>query len=232
MNLLRQQNAIARSRSLAGAFALVGALVLVGCAANPAASDQHASEPEREAEEDARKVEVLQRKIALAELELAALAARQGAALAAARTELALAEGELQEFREFARPTRLGMAALDLRGTTDRAQEAAEELAQIQVMYKDQDLDDVTAEFVVARGKRQAERAAERIALEEQSLARLTGHTLPAEELKLTLAVDRARAGIADAERNDEVERRGKELALDDLRFELAQLRKKLAAKP
>jgi hypothetical protein len=231
MTVLRQPVTVTRPRSVTGVFMLVGALALVGCAANPAAPDQAAS-PEAEAEENARKVEVLKRKIELGELELAALAARQGPALVAARTELALAEGELTTFRDFERPTRLGTAALDLRGTTDRAQEAADELAQIQVMYAEQDLDDLTAEFVVARGRRQAERAAERIKLEEQELARLTDRTLPAEEQKLALAVDRARAGVADAERSNEIERRNKELALDDLRFELAQLQKKLAAKP
>jgi hypothetical protein len=231
MTALRQPVTVTRPRSVTGVFLLVGALAFVGCAANPAAPDQAAS-PEAEAEENARKVEVLKRKIELGELELAALAARQGPALVAARTELALAEGELTTFRDFDRPTRLGTAALDLRGTTDRAQEAADELAQIQVMYAEQDLDDLTAEFVVARGRRQAERAAERIKLEEQELARLTDRTLPAEEQKLALAVDRARAGVADTERSNEIERRNKELALDDLRFELAQLQKKLAAKP
>jgi hypothetical protein len=231
MTALRQPVTVTRPRSVTGVFLLVGALAFVGCAANPAAPDQAAS-PEAEAEENARKVEVLKRKIELGELELAALAARQGPALVAARIELALAEGELTTFRDFDRPTRLGTAALDLRGTTDRAQEAADELAQIQVMYAEQDLDDLTAEFVVARGRRQAERAAERIKLEEQELARLTDRTLPAEEQKLALAVDRARAGVADTERSNEIERRNKELALDDLRFELAQLQKKLAAKP
>ncbi len=231
MIALRPPIALTRSRALASACALAGVLALAGCASNGAAPDKPET-PQAEAEEEARNAEVLERKIDLAELELAALAARQGAALVAARTDLALAEAELDSFRHFDRPTRLGMAALDLRGTTDRAQEAAEELAQIQLMYKDQDLDDVTAEFVVARGKRQAERAAERIKLEEQNLARLTDRTLPVDEQKLALAVDRARASVADAERSNEVERRTKELALDDLRFELAQLQKKLAAKP
>lgn len=217
MNALRPSVTFARSRSHAGALVLVvlgGALGLVGCASNPGAPDG------------------LQRKIEVAELELAAMAARHGAALTAARTELMLAEGDLATFRDFDRPTRVGLATLDLRGTTDRAQEAAEELAQIQAMYDDQDLDDVTREFVIARGRRQAERAAQRIEFEEQNLARLIDRSLPAEEVKLTLALDRARANVDDAARTHEVERRTKSLALDDLRYELVQLQKKLAAKP
>jgi hypothetical protein len=232
MPVPRRSIALVRSRSLAGAFALAGALAFAGCASTAATPDE-AQAPQKEEDEDqARKASVLQRKIEIAELELAALVARQGAALATARTELTLAESELETFREIDRTTRLGLATLDLRGATDRAQEAADELAQIQVMYEEQDLDDVTREFVINRGRRHAERMAERNALEERNLARLTEHTLPNEELKLALAVDRARAGLADAEQSNEVERRNKELALDDLRYELAQLQKKLAAKP
>lgn len=242
MHALRPSVTFARSRPLAGALVLAvvlgSGLGLVGCAINPAAPDGRAPDENAKDErkpgepDDARKAEVLQRKIEVAELELAAMGARHGAALAAARTELTLAEGDLATFREFDRPTRVGMATLDLRATSDRAQEAAEELAQIQAMYDDQDLDDVTREFVIARGRRLAERTAQRIELEQQNLTRLTDRSLPAEEVKLTLAVDRARAKVEDAERSHEVERRNKSLALDDLRYELAQLQKKPATKP
>jgi hypothetical protein len=233
MNALLPPVTLVRPRTGPGALVLAGVLALVGCASNPATTEQVAKEERKPDEpDDAHKAEVLRRKIEIAELELAAVGARHGAALVAARTELSLAEGDLATFREFDRPTRVGMATLDLRGTADRAQEAADELAQIQAMYDGQDLDDLTREYVIARGRRHAERTAQRSELEEQNLVRLTDRSLPAEELKLTLAVDRARAKVEDAERSHEVERRTKSLALDDLRYELAQVEKKLAAKP
>lgn len=227
-----------RFRRSHGIVLLLGGLALGGCAASngareaaPAVAGAKDDKKQKEAEDDKRKADVLRAKIEVAELERAALAARQASSLTAARTELELAERELAAFRELDRPTRIGLAELELRATSDRAQEAADELAQIQAMYQEQDLDDVTREFVIARGRRHAERTAERIRLEEQRLARLSEHTLRAEEQKLVLAVDRARAALADQERMHEVERRKKGLELDDMRHELAQVEKKLAAK-
>jgi hypothetical protein len=218
-------------RALAGGCALAGTLALGGCASNPAEHD--AANREREdKDDDAYEAASLQRKLDVAQRELAALSARQEAALAAARTELDLAEGKLETFREFERPSRLGETRLDLRTTKDRAQEAADELAQIEAMYEEQDLDDLTKEFVVARGRRQAERAAERVSLEEQDLTRLTERTLPAEELELRLAVDRAVAAVADAKSTQEIEQLSKQHEIEDLRHELAELQKKSAARP
>ncbi|MEZ6016665.1 MAG: hypothetical protein R3F49_16225 [Planctomycetota bacterium] len=235
MNRTLRHSVLAPSRR-AAACALFAGLALTGCASSkaertpqPAKQGGPAEQATDERAQDNRKAEVLHRKIEIGQLELAALVDRNEAAVAAARVELALAEGELATFRDLGRPTRLGLAELDLRGTRDRAQEAADELAQIELMYKDQDLDDVTAEFVVARGRRSAERAAQRIQLEEQNLIALRERTLPAEETKLALDVERARGALEAAEHSATIERRNKGLELDELRYELEQLEAKLA---
>lgn len=222
----------ARTNTFPLALSLCAALAACASTSKPAATDapemaSDSNEKEGDADDPAereRKVAVQRRKIELAQLELEAAAAKHESAMLAARAELQMAESELETFRAYEVGTRVDSAQLDLRGTKDRAQEAAEELAQIELMYEDQDLDDRTAEFVVQRGRRNAERAAQRIAIEERGLERLTQRTLPAEEAKLALGVERARAGLRDTEAGARIELEQKRMELDDLRHELTKL--------
>ncbi len=73
------------------------------------------------------------------------------------------------------------------------------ELAQIEIMYKDQNLDGLTAEFVVSRGRRNAERAAQRIEIQEFGFARFKNHELPQEEQGLSLPVEKAASAVCTA---------------------------------
>ncbi len=202
----------------------------VGCAASPEepAVEAIVAADEEGTEDDARKAEVLQRKVDLATFEFAGAAAELGQAVMAAKAELALAEAALAAFQRFDRVTKQEEAELELQGTRDRAMEAAEELAQLEAMYREQDLDDKTREFVLSRGRRDAERAQQRIRLAERSLQQLVQEELPREETKLRLEVDRARAALSAAEHAEALDQRRRSLELDELRYELEEVTRKL----
>jgi len=145
-----------------------------------------------------------------------------------ANVELGMAQAKLDIFRESVMPERLANERLSLASVKDRAQQAADELAQIEIMYEDQDLDDLTAEFVVSRGRRNAERAAQRIGIMEIGFARLENHELPQEEQGLSLAVEKAASALHRLHSDHEIDHKRKELALEEARFALHTLAKEL----
>lgn len=210
---------------LAGAAVLdagtTAAVLDTGTAVAGANAQAEAPAPEEAKEEDkpgespedlAQKRRALERKMKIAELKLeqarmALESARESAALAEkhARVELELAMGKMTQYAEVDSKNKIEQAELSLRGARDRAHEAAEELAQIELMYEGQDLDDRTAEFVIARGKRNAERAARQIAIQERSLASLAEHEVPREIRRLQLDVDRKKAALEKEARSARV---------------------------
>ena len=127
-----------------------------------------------------------------------------------------MASERLTRHRDVDAPRRLAGEMLDLRAAKDRAQEAVDELKQIEIMYDEQDLDDMTAEFVVSRGRRNAERAEARIALQEAAFKALEERELPAQEASLGLDLQKAEAALAAAVRKGEITRRNLQLAIDE----------------
>lgn len=226
--------------------ALIGQSILIlflaGCASTSAKTSP--AEPmgggdsprEMPTDDSGRKLDELQRKLQVAEarlevarMELDSYTVEQEARVRHAEAELALAKAHLDRFREAEVPHRLASEELDLRSAKDRAQEAADELAQIEIMYKDQDLDDLTAEFVVSRGRRNAERAAARIKIMEDALAALQSRELPEEDDRLQLAVDKAMVALEKTEREGDIGRRNKEIAVKEAENSLAKIEGELA---
>ena len=190
-----------------------------------------AEDEARELDELQRKLEITQAKLSVAQLEAAAFDAKHETRLRHASAEVGMAKAKLAQFDEADAPNRLAKEQLNLRTSKDRAQEAAEELAQIEIMYKDQDLDDVTAEFVVSRGRRSAERAAKRLEIQESELRAIEERTLPREREQLQLALDKATAALGDAEREGEIGQRQKQIAIQQAENEAAKLEADLAEK-
>ena len=173
-------------------------------------------------EDLAQKRRGVERKLEIARLKMdqarmSAESARISAELAVrhAKTEHDLAVGKMTQYLEIDSKNKIEQAELSLRGAKDRAREAAEELAQIEMMYEGQDLDDRTAEFVINRGKRNAERAARQIGIQERSLAALSKHEVPREIRRMELDVHRKKAAVQKAER---------ELRATDLKNKIAIL--------
>jgi hypothetical protein len=214
-------------------------LLFASCAATfettstPAAAPETAAEngdgDAKKIEELGRKLEVAKAKLEIARMERKAYLARHEVQLRHAAAEIEMKEARLARFVEVEAPNRLASEKLSLQGAKDRAQEAADELKQIEIMYEGQDLDDVTAEFVVSRGKRRAERTAAMIAIQEGELRSLAERELPQEKKRLEIDLDKAVAGLEQTKREGEIGRAGKTLALHQAELEVAKLEEELA---
>jgi hypothetical protein len=218
----------------------IATLALAACAAPsvregpPAGAGGAQAAAESDAREIAgleRKLEIARARLAVAQLEAAAYDQAQAAQTRHVAAEVKLAEASLARFVEADLPNRLAGAKLDLQGAKDRAQEAADELAQIKIMYAEQDLDDLTAEFVVSRGERSAARAVERLAIQEKALVALEQRELPQERQRLELALDKAGAGASEREREAEIGRHKQRIAVREAENEIVRLEGELAAK-
>ena len=197
--------------------------------ATEATTDESADETDAKRRDLDRKLAVARAKLEVARLEAEAYEKKQEASLRHAAAEVALAEARLARFREADAPNRLANEQLSLRTAKDRAQEAADELAQIEIMYEDQDLDDVTAEFVVSRGRRSAARAAARIEIMEAQYAALEERELPQDAQRFELELDKARSGLEAAQRDAEIGRHGKRIAVQEAENAIRKLEEELA---
>lgn len=224
--------------------ASISILFLLGCASTtsadavprPAAAPGEAAEESASAEDKAEKLrdleqdlEIARARLSVARLEAASHAKQQEVQRRHAALEVQLAESSLAQLVEADMPNRLAAEKLDLRSAQDRAQEAAEELTQIEIMYKDQELDDVTAEFVVSRGRRSAERAAARIEVMENELSAMEERELPRERQRLQLAVDRAVADLAESEREAEIGAQNQAISVKEAVNSVDKLERELA---
>ncbi len=222
--------------ALALSAIVVGGLVLQpSLSALDPVGPQAADNEKPDAEDSATKIKSLERKLALAamKLEQAQLEAEAGliAAQASVRQsgeELAIAQGKMHQYREFDSKRGIEESRLALLGSKDRAEEAAEELAQIDLMYKDQDLDDRTAEFVIKRGRRNAERAAAHIQLEEMALAALTEHEVPREIRQHELTVSQKQIAVETAKRSLQSQLLKNQISIASAESEIAGLREEL----
>lgn len=222
------------------ALVAFAALLAPGCssvALRPlAARVEDPPKTERDEKDKAAKSAALQRKIAISEqklaqsrLELETFELNSKSELDNAKSELELAKGKLAQFVEIDAKNRLAQAELELRSAKDSAQEAAEELAQIELMYKDQDLDDKTAEFVLQRGKRNAERAQQRIAIKDRENAGLVQHQLPREKQQMELDVTKKALALEKAQKDAVTGRMGKMIGLASAESELIEQKVELA---
>ncbi len=200
-------------------------------AKNEEDAEAKAKKKQEEKESLESKIRASERKLRIAEMRLQHAkmdADSQRQAVSESRRqaleELEMAKGKLAQYQDIDSRNKIEQAKLSLRGAKDRAQEAAEELAQIELMYKDQDLDDRTAEFVVARGRRNAERSARQIAISERALAALTEHEVPRELRRLRLDVSRKQASLEKSERDSRSSELQKRIAIANVESEIEGL--------
>lgn len=165
-------------------------------------------------------VDVAALRLKKAEIAVASQAEANKTAVDFARREVDLAKGKVESFKALEMPNKLAQAELDLRRAKDSAQEDAEELKQIEIMYDKQNLDDKTAEFVVNRGKRKAERSAAAIEIQTRGFELLAHHEMPRELARLQLDLERKQDELARATRNAESEAMDREIGLVSARGE------------
>jgi len=198
-------------------------------AKSPEEAAPSSGDEQKKTDELGRKLELARARLEVAALESKAFDAKHETRVRHANVEVGMAEARLATFREADMPNRLATQTLSLQGTKDRAQEAADELAQIEIMYAEQDLDDQTREFVIQRGRRNAERAAKRIEIQEVEFLKLKERELPQEEQKLALALDKATSSLQAADREGEIGRQQKAISLKQTENEVHKLELELA---
>lgn len=219
--------------------AILGSLLLGlgACSSTEDASDQDispapehvdADEQEKQDKKDAKDIDELERKVAtaskrleIAQMELKVLEQKQANKLGHATVELEMAKAKLQNFEQVEGPNSLAQQKLNFQSSEERAAEAAEELAQIMIMYDEQDLNDMTREFVIARGKRSAARAEARLAIQASALKSFEEHELPTKKRRIELEVQKAEQALAQAELENQISMTNKQLSLEEAEHKL-----------
>jgi hypothetical protein len=158
--------------------------------------------------------------------------------IAYAGKDLELAEAKLKQFKEFDALNKMASAKLSLQRAKDSAEEAAEELKQIEIMYEEQDLEDMTAEFVISRGKRNAERQKQSLLIQERAYQALTDFEIPREVDALELEVEKKKNALEKAKVTADSNTLQKRIAImsaeagiEDLEDQLKELQQKESSK-
>lgn len=182
-----------------------------------------------------RELAIAKEKVTKAQLAIAHQDAGDAESMSKAEVEHELALKKLGNFDERDAPARLEKAGLDLRRSQDRLQEAEEELAQLEMMYTENDLADKTAEIVLRRGKRRIQRSRADLAIKQKGLQTLEQRTLPleGEELRSTLsqkmhAIENARRQTASNALDKRIELMSAEAEIARIEAEIAEIDAKL----
>ncbi len=201
---------------------------VASAAEEEAAADNNKEDTAAKRTELNQRLAIAQLKLEKAKMDVADQETDASDRLRQATEELELARARLTQFETLDSPARLAEARLSLRSVKDRKQEADEELAQIEIMYEAQDLDDKTSEYVVARGRRNAERMAESVAIQEKETESLEQHTLPQELRKLKLEVDRKNTALEKTQRDAKGEKLSRQIALESAHAEVSKIQQEL----
>src|SRR5262245_2335693 len=159
-----------------------------------------------------------------ARLELKNLEETNKDAIARAEAEASIATAAVKNFTETESKIRVERAQLRLQMSKDNLDEAKEELGQLELMYKEQDLADKTREIVLLRGKRRVERAEVGLSIDKRDIEQLTTQALPLEEQKLRLDMEGKVKGLAQTRRQAEEGVLEKRIAVMSAEFDVAKL--------
>ena len=168
------------------------------------------------------------------EREMRTLAADR--ALANARHEVEKAQAELAVFLAAQRSREKDEKQLGIDSQTYRAEEAKDEQAELESMYKEDQFAKRTKELVLKRGQRQVELADRSLDLAKREQGLFVEHTLPDRERDLTHKRDEAVLDVQKAELEQrktalelDVQRRQAEDKVRDLEQDVKELEQKLA---
>ncbi|MFT5048882.1 MAG: hypothetical protein ACI8QZ_000269 [Chlamydiales bacterium] len=212
----------------------LGAFTLAGCSTTKTKPDAPAASTSAKGQDDSKR-ESLERKLAIAKLRLehtnmeeqkGAISSKESVDFA--QEELEMAQTEQAQYEDLDSPNQRARSELDLKRARDRTAEAAEELKQLEIMYDEQDLQDMTAEFVINRGKRNAERAALSLAIQEREFESLTAHSMPRKLRTLQLGVARKASALERAKADAEAGRVTAEISLLKAQSEILDLEQQL----
>lgn len=193
-----------------------------------AAEEAEKEDPERKRARLVRQMAIAAEKVKKARLAQAHQQAEDQDKIARKRTERELASTKLADFEEHNAPQRIEEARLALRRAEDRVKEAQEELAQLEMMYAEEDLADKTREIVLERGRRRLERARRELDLQRTALANLEGHDLPREAAELRAQATDKASELENLERAAETNLLDKRIAVMEAEAEVTRLREEM----
>lgn len=175
-----------------------------------------------------------QLEIATTKLDRAKIDAQQGEiesklAIEKSKLELTLAQKALDHFVNVEMPAKRARGELELTQMKDMLTEQEEELAQLELMYKNDDLGDKTKEIVIARTKRRLERAKASLALQTKDLEDLLNVQQPEQKDKLENAVKEKQADLDRAESNAKSSAMDKQLGVKTQTMELEKQKRDYA---
>lgn len=197
--------------------------------ASPAAAAAAAQEELKQKADDA----AFQLELANVRLQRAQMDAEQqqvdsGLATTKAQLELRLAQKALDHFLKVEMAAKRARGELDLTQGKDYLTEQEEELAQLELMYKNDDLGDKTKEIVLARSKRRLDRARQSIALQTKELDDLLTVQQPDQKEKLELAVKDRESDLHRAEFTAKTAQIDKDLAVKTAAMEVEKQKREL----
>lgn len=196
------------------------------------AKDKKSKERERRLKRNKlqRELVVANEKLRKAKTASDAQAAEDRAAAEKTLASKQLADKKLADFQEQQAPLRLSRGQLDLARAEDYAKESEEELVQLEMMYKEEDLADKTREIVLNRGRRRLERAKTGLAIQVRDLKHLQQQTLvlEAEELRVT-ALDKSNEA-AKTQRDTQSNLLDKQIEVLSAEMEITRIEEDLAA--
>jgi len=175
-----------------------------------------------------RDLAIAKEKLAKAGLALTHQQADDQAELAQKAAEHKLAMTKLQDFEAHDAPQQLEEARLQLLRSEDWLKDAEEELAQLEMMYAEEDLADKTREIVLERGRRRLERARRDVALSHITLANLEEHSLPREAVDLRSQMTEKARLLENLQRAIEAHRLEKQIALMEAEAEVTRLEEEI----
>ncbi|HEY3244227.1 MAG TPA: hypothetical protein VGM03_12845 [Phycisphaerae bacterium] len=205
-------------------------------AAAPAADKASADEARKKEDERARKRAKLERDAQIARLKLGQARtgsqnseAQQQSAMTKANADLELSTRKLANFKEQTAPTRVARGELSLQRSQDGVKEAEEELAQLEMMYKDEQFAGQTKEIVLERGRRRLNRSRRDLEIQQTEFATLKEKTLPVEVGELELQVQDKQREIDRLKREAEATRIDKQIGILSAEAEVARLDQELS---
>ncbi|UCF34255.1 MAG: hypothetical protein JSV78_02920 [Phycisphaerales bacterium] len=171
-----------------------------------------------------RELDVARRALEKARLDLEYTEITTQEAITEAQKQLDLSVERFENFKTKAAPMRIAQSEQRLQRTRDALQESEEEVAQLELMYGQEDFADKTKEIVLERGKRRLQRTRESLTLTEQEFDNLTTFTIPIETREHELRVVDKQQTVEKAERHKLLTLIDKQIAVINAEMKIEQL--------
>ncbi len=146
-------------------------------------------------------VEVARIKLEKARMDASLVASDNATNLDRAKVELELAARRFEHFLKSEKPNKIAETLLQLQAISNYYDEAVEELQQLELMYKGDELGDMTKEIVIRRAKRQLERSKTNLEITKESTRHTIEDKLPLEEQRLRFELTAKETELKRAER-------------------------------